>query len=69
MWDGSANALQTAQGRAGNGSFLGQLCCIKGTTRLISCLRHHQFGVLVTASAVGKQAYEEIHQERHRVVM
>ena len=69
MWGGSANALQIAQGRAGNGSFWGQLCCIKGTTRLISCLRHHQFGVLVTASAVGKQAYEEIHQKRHWVVM
>ena len=55
MWDGSANALQTAQGRAGNGSFLGQLCCAKGTARLISCLRHHPFGVLVTAS-VGEEA-------------
>ena len=55
MWDGSANALQTAQGRAGDGSFLGQHSCPKGTARLISCLRHRQFGVLVTAS-VGEEA-------------
>jgi hypothetical protein len=40
-----------------------------GTAPLISRLRHRQFGTLLTASVVGKQTDEEIHQERHPVVI
>ncbi|MFM7583210.1 MAG: restriction endonuclease [Caldilinea sp.] len=42
---------------------------VKETARLISRLRHRQFGILVTTSVVGKQAYEEIRQDRHPVVI
>jgi hypothetical protein len=42
---------------------------VRETSRLISRLRHRQFGILVTTSVVGKQAYEEIRQDRHPVVV
>jgi hypothetical protein len=42
---------------------------VKGTSRLISRLRHREFGVLVTTSFVGKQAYEELRGDRHPVVI
>jgi hypothetical protein len=42
---------------------------VKETSRLISRLRHRQFGILVTTSAVAQQAYEEIRQDRHPVVI
>jgi len=32
-------------------------------------LRHHPFGILVTTSAVARQAYAEIRQGRHPVVI
>jgi hypothetical protein len=37
--------------------------------RLISRIRHRQFGVFVTTSFVGEQAYEEIRQDEHPVVL
>ena len=42
---------------------------VKETSRLISRLRRHHFGVLVTTSFIGKQAYEEIREDRHPVVL
>jgi hypothetical protein len=42
---------------------------VKEVSRLISRLRHRQFGVLVTTSYVGHQAYEEIREDRHPVVI
>jgi hypothetical protein len=36
---------------------------------LISRLRHRQFGVLVTTSYVGEQAYKEIKQDGHPVLV
>jgi hypothetical protein len=39
------------------------------TKRLISRLRYRQFGVLVTTSVVGRQAYDEIREDRHPVVI
>jgi len=48
----------------------------KGTTvgvtemaRLISRIRHRQFGVLVTTSVVARQAYQEIRDDRHPIVI
>lgn len=41
---------------------------VKEVARLISRLRHRQFGVLVTTSAVGKQAYEEVREDGHPIV-
>jgi hypothetical protein len=38
-------------------------------SRLISRLRHRQFGVLVTTSYVAKQAYQEIRADEHPVVI
>lgn len=42
---------------------------VKELARLISRLRHRQFGVLVTTSAVGRQAYSEIREDRHPIIV
>jgi hypothetical protein len=42
---------------------------VKETSRLISRLRRHHFGVLVTTSYIGNQAYEEIREDEHPVVL
>jgi Restriction endonuclease AspBHI N-terminal/Restriction endonuclease len=42
---------------------------VKDTSRLISRLRHRQFGVLVTTSYVANQAYKEIREDGHPVVI
>jgi len=42
---------------------------VRETSRLISRLRHRQFGVFVTTSFVRKQAYEEIRADGHPVVI
>jgi len=42
---------------------------VKETARLISRLRHRQFGVLVTTSFLGPQAYKEIRADAHPVVI
>lgn len=42
---------------------------VEDTSRLISRLRHRQFGVLVTTSYVAKQAYEEIREDGHPVIV
>jgi hypothetical protein len=42
---------------------------VKETSRLISRLRRHHFGVLVTTSYIGSQAYEEIREDGHPVVL
>ena len=42
---------------------------VKDTSRLISRLRHRQFGVLVTTSYVADQAYKEIREDGHPVVI
>ena len=41
---------------------------VKETSRLISRIRNRQFGVLVTTSYVGKQAYGEIRGDGHPIV-
>lgn len=40
---------------------------VKETSRLISRIKHRQFGVLVTTSYVAKQAYEEIVEDGHPI--
>lgn len=42
---------------------------VKETSRLISRLRHRQFGILVTTSYVHSQAYKEITDDRHPVLI
>jgi hypothetical protein len=42
---------------------------VKEVGRLISRLRHRQFGVLVTTSYVGRQAYQEIRADQHPLVI
>jgi hypothetical protein len=42
---------------------------VRATSRLISRLRHRQFGVLVTTSFVNQQAYKEIRDDGHPVVI
>jgi Restriction endonuclease AspBHI N-terminal/Restriction endonuclease len=42
---------------------------VKETSRLISRLRHREFGVFVTTAYVGKQAYEEIRGDKHPIIV
>lgn len=41
---------------------------VKEVSRLISRIRHREFGVLVTTSAIARQAYEEVRQDRHPII-
>jgi hypothetical protein len=41
---------------------------VKEVSRLISRIRHRQFGVLVTTSAIARQAYEEVREDRHPII-
>ena len=42
---------------------------VKETSRLISRLRHRQFGIFVTTSYVGEQAYKEIIEDKHPIII
>jgi hypothetical protein len=48
---------------------LGNSVGVRETTRLISSLRHRQFGVFVTTSCVHEQAYSEIIEDGHPVLI
>ena len=37
--------------------------------RLVSRIRNRQFGILVTTSIVGKQAYEEVREDKHPIIL
>ncbi len=41
---------------------------VKEVSRLISRIRHREFGVLVTTSVIGRQAYEEVRKDRHPII-
>ncbi len=41
---------------------------VKEVSRLISRIRHRQFGVLVTTSTIGPQAYQEVREDRHPII-
>ena len=41
---------------------------VRDVARLISRLRHREFGVLVTTSYIVKQAYEEVRKDRHPII-
>lgn len=41
---------------------------VKEVSRLISRIRHRQFGVLVTTSMVARQAYQEVREDRHPIL-
>ncbi|MFD1839805.1 restriction endonuclease [Paracidovorax cattleyae] len=41
---------------------------VREVARLISRIRHRQFGVLVTTSVIARQAYEEVRNDRHPIV-
>lgn len=41
---------------------------VKEVARLISRLRHRQFGVLVTTSAISRQVYAEVREDRHPII-
>src|SRR5947209_16741596 len=42
---------------------------VKETSRLISRLRHREFGVFVTTGYIGQQAYEEIRGDQQPIVV
>jgi len=48
---------------------LGNRVGVRETSRLISRLRHREFGVLVTTSALDKQAYEEVRSDQHPIIV
>lgn len=48
---------------------LGSSIGVAATSRLISRLRRHHFGVLVTTSYVDSQAYAELREDEHPVVL
>jgi len=41
---------------------------VREVARLISRIRHRQFGVLVTTSLVARQAYEEVRNDHHPII-
>ena len=41
---------------------------VKEVSRLVSRIKHRQFGVLVTTSAIARQAYAEIREDKHPIV-
>lgn len=45
------------------------VCRDRDTSRLISRLRHRQFGVFVNTSYVGQRAYRELREDKHPVVV
>ena len=51
------------------GSEKGNSVTVGDTKRLISRLRYRQFGVLVTTSYVARQAYKEIREDGHPVII
>ena len=44
-------------------------CGVEATSRLIARLRHRQFGIFVTTSYVSLQAYKEILEDKHPVLI
>ena len=42
---------------------------VRHTSRLISRLRHRQFGIFVTTSYISESAYKEIREDGHPVVI
>ena len=44
-------------------------CGVNDVKRLISRLRHRQFGILVTTTYLGKQAYKEIVDDEHPILI
>lgn len=42
---------------------------VKELSRLISRLRHRQFGILVTTSYLAKQAYQELKEDQHPIIV
>lgn len=41
---------------------------VEDVARLISRIRHRQFGVLVTTSLIARQAYAEVREDRHPII-
>jgi len=79
--DGGRDAIGKFQlGQSGNGIFIDfslEAKCysktnsvgVKELSRLISRLRHRQFGILVTTSYLGDQAYKEIKEDKHPIIV
>jgi len=42
---------------------------VRELSRLISRIRHRQFGILMTTSMVSRQAYEEIRSDGHPILI
>ena len=41
---------------------------VKEVSRLISRIRHRQFGVFVTTSIIGRQVYQEVRRDGHPII-
>jgi hypothetical protein len=66
--DGDASVLVDFALEAKCFSF-GNPVTVKELSRLISRLRHRQFGILVTTSYVASQAYQEIKEDDHPIII
>lgn len=42
---------------------------VKEMSRLISRIRHRQFGILVTTSYINNQAYKEVLEDEHPILL
>jgi hypothetical protein len=42
---------------------------VSEVARLISRIRHREFGVMVTTSVVARQAYKEVREDRHPIII
>ena len=61
-------ALEAKCYRPGIGGMKPNTVGVKEIARLVSRIKHRQFGVLVTTSLVARQAYEEVRDDRHPLV-
>lgn len=61
-------ALEAKCYRPSSGGISANTVGVREVARLISRIRHRQFGVLVTTSWVARQAYAEVRDDRHPIV-
>ncbi|MDQ0073609.1 hypothetical protein J2W34_005418 [Variovorax boronicumulans] len=62
-------ALEAKCYRPSTGDVPANTVGVREVARLISRIRHRQFGVLVTTSVIARQAYTEVRDDRHPIVL
>jgi len=62
-------ALEAKCYRPSSGDVSANTVGVREVARLISRIRHRQFGVLITTSVIARQAYTEVRDDRHPIVL